>query len=52
MEREVGVNGMLLLVDNVIYKPAFAGTFSEVKRFYRELADEIHRIIVIEGERR
>lgn len=43
--NEVGVNAMLQLAHRIIYKPADANSLSEVARFYRELAEEIHSSI-------
>lgn len=45
MEREIGVNGMLLLADKVLYRPAFITAPTQVDQFYNELAADIDTAI-------
>lgn len=45
LKDEVGINGMLQLVDRLIYKPSFVTALKESEDFYEELALEIHKAI-------
>ncbi|OGZ21988.1 MAG: hypothetical protein A3D46_02345 [Candidatus Nealsonbacteria bacterium RIFCSPHIGHO2_02_FULL_43_13] len=46
-DREVGINAMFRLSDKIIEKPAYANSFEEVEKFYKELVQEIHEYILL-----
>lgn len=45
IKKEIGINGMFGLADEIIYKPAYVNSAEDVVQFYVELAEKIDETI-------